>query len=134
MFNILLQWIIQPKNAILSGLLVLVLGLTVHDRYLSYKVDSKIEEIGILQGQIINLKNGIQIQNNSIKKMNEDYELQKTDFEKKYSELQVKNKVKIDSIKKNDNYVSPTSVITKIDEYEESMRLIKENDKERGVK
>lgn len=134
MFTILLQWIMQPKNAILTAIVVAFLGLFVHDRYLNHEVNSKEQEITVLNGEITNLKTSIDIQNTAIKKMNDDFTKQKSDFDKEYADLQVKNKPKVELIKKQESYVSPVEVKTKSDEYDQSMKLIQQFEQSRGIK
>jgi septal ring factor EnvC (AmiA/AmiB activator) len=131
MFSLFLKWIVQPKNTILILIIVAFLGLLSHDIYLKHIVNKKEEKIQLLNKNIDNLnknindlKSNIELQNQAIKKMNDDFNAQKNAFEKEYSELQNKNKSKIIYIKKQTDYVSPENVKTQQDELDESRKLI----------
>lgn len=126
MFTIFLQWVLQPKNAIITALSVLLLVLGGYNKYLKYESNKQEITINSLNKEVFNLKSNIQLQNDSIKKMNDSFELQKQEFEKNYKDLQVKNKSKIESIKKQEIYVSPANVITTTDEVNESRKLIQD--------
>ena len=110
MFSLLLSWIIQPKNAILTAILVAFLTLFAHDRYLNHEVNVRDENIANLNKNISDLKASIDLQNLAIKKMNDDYVQQKNDFEKQLTDTQNKNQSKIKYIDKQQNYTSPVNV------------------------
>ena len=110
MFSLFLSWIIQPKNAILTAIILAFLTLFAHDRYLQHEVNVRDENIVILNNNISELKASIELQNLSIKKINEDFEIQKNNFEKEYKDLEEKNKSKISYIKKQSEYQSPKDI------------------------
>ena len=110
MFSLFLSWIIQPKNAILTAILVAFLTLFAHDRYLNHEVNVRDENIANLNKNISDLKASIDLQNLAIKKMNDDYVQQKNDFEKQLTDTQNKNQSKIKYIDKQQNYTSPVNV------------------------
>lgn len=110
MFSLFLSWIIQPKNAILTAVLVAFLTLFAHDRYLKHEVNVRDENIANLNKNISDLKESIDLQNLAIKKMNDDYIQQKNDFEKQLTDTQNKNQSKIKYIDKQQNYTSPVNV------------------------
>ena len=110
MFSLFLSWIIQPKNAILTAIILAFLTLFAHDRYLQHEVNVRDENIANLNKNISDLKASIDLQNLAIKKMNDDYVQQKNDFEKQLTDTQNKNQSKIKYIDKQQNYTSPVNV------------------------
>ena len=110
MFSLFLSWIIQPKNAILTAVLVAFLTLFAHDRYLNHEVNVRDENIANLNKNISDLKASIDLQNLAIKKMNNDYVQQKNDFEKQLTDTQNINQPKIKYIEKQQSYTSPVNV------------------------
>lgn len=110
MFSLFLSWITQPKNAILTAVLVAFLTLFAHDRYLKHEVNVRDENIANLNKNISDLKASIDLQNLAIKKMNDDYVQQKNDFEKQLTDTQNKNQSKNKYIEKQQNYISPVNV------------------------
>ena len=111
MFSLFLSWIIQPKNAILTAVLVAFLTLFAHERYLNHEVNVRDENIANLNKNISDLKASIDLQNLAIKKMNNDYVQQKNDFEKQLTDTQNKNQPKIKYIEKQQSYTSPVNVL-----------------------
>ena len=110
MFSLFLSWIIQPKNAILTAILVAFLTLFAHDRHLNHEVNVRDENIANLNKNISDLKASIDLQNLAIKKMNNDYVQQKNDFEKQLTDTQNINQPKIKYIEKQQSYTSPVNV------------------------
>lgn len=134
MLSLFLSWIIQPKNAIITALSVLLLILSGYNKYLKYESNKQEITINSLNKEVFNLKSNIELQNNSIKKMNEDFEKQKENFEKEYKDLQEKNKSKNKLISKQESYKSPENIKTIQDEVNESRKLILEFKNSRVVK
>lgn len=133
MLSLILSWIIQPKNAILTVIILAFLGLFAHDRFLNHEVNLKNEEIISLNKNINELKASIELQNQAIKKMNDDFETQKNEFNKSHEDFIKNNKTKIERIKKQDLYVSPAEIKTTTDEVNQGRDLLKEYLKNRKV-
>ena len=126
MITLLLGWILQPKNAILTAIVLVFLGLFAHDRYLNHEVKVKEENIVVLNKNINELKASIELQNLAITKMNNDFNIQKEEFNKKYESVQKSNELKIQRIKKQEAYVTPETVKTPEDELIQSKSVFKD--------
>ena len=131
MITTLIAWIIQPKNAILTAIVLAFLTLFAHDRYLNHEVNKKEEEIVILNKNINDLKASIELQNLAIKNMNNDFEKQKANFESNYNEVKTINKSKLEKIAKKELYVSPPEIKTTTEEVNQGRIILKDFLKDR---
>lgn len=128
---IILNWIKEPKNAILIGIVLAFLSLFAHDRYLKNVINKRDNEIIILNTNINNLKSSIELQNQAIKNMNNDFEKQNKDFYSEYESVQKSNINKKQRIEKQEKYVTPESVKTDADKVNQAKNVYREYIKSR---
>lgn len=133
----LLSFFAKPANIIGSILVVIILGLLAYTMILKHEVSNRDEIIAQDKVNLITLKNNVTTlqssiteQNQAIDKMNKDQLDSKLAFDKKYADLQIKNKTVESQIKKQESYISPINV----NECDAAKSVIKDFIKDRDVK
>lgn len=144
MLSLIISWIMQPKNLLITILISLTLGVSIYSKVLKLEIKSdenKIESLNITISKQDNLIKGLskelQDQNDAIKLMNNDFNTQKQNFDKKYSDLQVLIKEKNSYIEKQSNYKSNIGTIENgkvITETDATHKVLEDFLNNRGVK